>query len=43
MPDIEDSNINLQEMMIGLDLKSKHEYIEKFLENHKSDICLKSL
>ena len=34
---------NLQQMLKGLDLKSKHDLIENFLETHKSDICLDSL
>jgi hypothetical protein len=34
---------NLQQMLKGLDLKSKHDLIENFLETHKSDIFLDSL
>ena len=34
---------NLQQMLMNLDLKSKHDLIENFLETHKSDICLDSL
>ena len=34
---------NLQQMLMNLDLKSKHDLIEHFLESHKSDICLGNL
>ena len=37
------TNNNIQQMLKDLDLKSKHELIENFLEIHKSDICFDSL
>ena len=37
------TNNNIQQMLKDLNLKSKHELIENFLENHKSDICLDTL